>query len=134
LFEFDYVALGIAHVNWIAHAASAISYRRLTQDLDRIAAEITYHRTEIIGFDSQAKMVDISSRVNSWLDRRDQVDHASPGAKLNQTKLADSPLFLQAQHARVKVESPVLLAASQDNVIKLNNHQRTFHAKTSGIF
>jgi len=128
LLEFDDVALGIAHVNRITHAASAVSYRRLTENLDRIRVQITYRRAKVIGFDSQAKMVEISAAFNSRFDRRDQVDHAGARAQLNQANLRDSPFFSQAQHAGVKVERAILLAASQHNVIKLNNRQRTFHA------
>jgi hypothetical protein len=72
-------------------------------------------------------MVDISTTLNSWVCRRHKIDHAGAGTKLNQTNLRDAPLFVETKHSRVEVEHPVLVTASQNDVIEFGNLQRIFH-------
>src|SRR5215471_18086503 len=86
---------------------------------------------KIASFYSQAKMVNVGTTFNSWIGSRHQVDHAGASTKLNQANLRNAPFLVETEHMRVKVEHPVLIAASQNNMINFGNCQRNFHVQSS---
>jgi len=66
-------------------------------------------------------MVKVGRSFDSRLGCRHKVDHAGAGTELNQANLRDAPFFAKTEHARIKIEHPGLVAASQNNVIEFGN-------------
>src|ERR1700723_3725749 len=132
LLELDSVALGIAHVDRKTGAVRPVAHRRLTHHLDRLSAKIGGDLVQVASLNSDADVIDVESRLDPRIVRRNKVNHAAAGSQLDQSDLRDSTLLAKPQDARVEVVSAILIAASQHDVIDFCHLEWNFHIDTLG--
>src|SRR5580692_2109430 len=134
LLELDSVALGIAHVDRKTGAVRPVAHRRLTHHLDRLSAKIGGDLVQVASLNSDADVIDVESRLDPRIVRRNKVNHAAAGSQLDQSDLRDSTLLAKPQDARVEVVGAILIAASQHDVIDLSHLEWNFHIDTLELY
>src|SRR5213596_610957 len=65
----------------------------------------------------------------SWRGGRHEIDHAGARAELDEPDCLEPPLLAEAEHARVEVERPRLVAAADDDVVDLRDPERAVHGR-----